>query len=155
WDLLTVHIVESAFVLAGLGTLAVSLRPRGARCGAPGTPRASPPPRPPACRPRTSPSSCGRRTAPSRASPCSSRSRSSSTARSTSSGRSRGRGPTPRRSRRCPPPSSSSSPSRTGSCGGGTPVAVEELPELVTVVLLACVLAVFLYSLPPRRREGG
>jgi len=31
WDLLTVHIVESAFVLAGLGTLAVSLRPRGAR----------------------------------------------------------------------------------------------------------------------------
>ena len=31
WDLLTVHIVESAFVLAGLGTLAVTLRPRGAR----------------------------------------------------------------------------------------------------------------------------
>lgn len=30
WDLLTVHIVESAFVLAGLGTLAVALRPRGA-----------------------------------------------------------------------------------------------------------------------------
>src|SRR3989304_2868520 len=27
WDLLTVHIVESAFVLAGLGTLAVSLPP--------------------------------------------------------------------------------------------------------------------------------
>jgi len=31
WDLLTVHIVESVFVLAGLGTLAVTLRPRGAR----------------------------------------------------------------------------------------------------------------------------
>jgi len=31
WDLLTVHIVESVFVLAGLGTLAVTLRPRRAR----------------------------------------------------------------------------------------------------------------------------
>ncbi len=31
WDLLTVHIVESVFVLAGLATLAVTLRPRGAR----------------------------------------------------------------------------------------------------------------------------
>jgi len=30
WDLLTVHIVESACVLAGLGTLAAALRPRGA-----------------------------------------------------------------------------------------------------------------------------
>lgn len=30
WDLLTVHIVESVFVLSGLGTLAVTLRPRGA-----------------------------------------------------------------------------------------------------------------------------
>ncbi len=30
WDLLTVHVVESAFVLAGLGTLAVTLRPRRA-----------------------------------------------------------------------------------------------------------------------------
>lgn len=30
WDLLTVHIVESAFVLAGLATLAFTLRPRGA-----------------------------------------------------------------------------------------------------------------------------
>ena len=29
-DLATVHIVESAFVLAGLGTLALLLRPRGA-----------------------------------------------------------------------------------------------------------------------------
>jgi hypothetical protein len=29
WDLLTVHIVESAFVLAGLATLAIALRPRG------------------------------------------------------------------------------------------------------------------------------
>ncbi len=34
-------------------------------------------------------------------------------------------------------------------------MAVEELPELVTVVLLACVLAVFLYWLatPRRKRE--
>jgi len=34
-------------------------------------------------------------------------------------------------------------------------VAVEEVPELVTVVLLACVLAVFLYWLatPRRKRE--
>ena len=31
WDLVTVHAVESAFVLAGLGTLAVTLRPRRAR----------------------------------------------------------------------------------------------------------------------------
>ena len=31
WDLLTVHIVESVFVLAGLGTLAVTLRPRRVR----------------------------------------------------------------------------------------------------------------------------
>ena len=30
WDLTTVHIVESVFVLAGLGTLAVTVRPRGA-----------------------------------------------------------------------------------------------------------------------------
>lgn len=28
WDLMTVHVVESVFVLAGLGTLAVALRPR-------------------------------------------------------------------------------------------------------------------------------
>ena len=32
-------------------------------------------------------------------------------------------------------------------------MAVEELPELVTVVLLACVLAVFLYWLAPPRRK--
>ena len=31
WNLMTVHIVESGFVLAGLATLAVTLRPRGAR----------------------------------------------------------------------------------------------------------------------------
>lgn len=31
WDLRTVHIVESVFVLAGLGTLAVTLRPRRER----------------------------------------------------------------------------------------------------------------------------
>ena len=31
WDLVTVHAVESAFVLAGLGTLAVTLRPRRSR----------------------------------------------------------------------------------------------------------------------------
>ncbi len=30
WDLMTVHVVESVFVLAGLGTLAVTLRPRRA-----------------------------------------------------------------------------------------------------------------------------
>ncbi len=30
WNLTTVHIVESVFVLAGLGTLAVTLRPRRA-----------------------------------------------------------------------------------------------------------------------------
>ncbi len=35
-DLATVHIVESVFVLAGLGTLALLLRPRG-------PPRAAPP----------------------------------------------------------------------------------------------------------------
>lgn len=31
WNLMTVHIVESVFVLAGLGTLAVTLRPRRAQ----------------------------------------------------------------------------------------------------------------------------
>jgi len=31
WNLMTVHIVESGFVLAGLATLAVSLRPRRAQ----------------------------------------------------------------------------------------------------------------------------
>ncbi|MEE9593046.1 MAG: hypothetical protein V3W28_05645 [Thermoplasmata archaeon] len=31
WDLATVHLVESAFVLAGLATLAIMLRPRGVR----------------------------------------------------------------------------------------------------------------------------
>jgi hypothetical protein len=31
WDLATVHLIESAFVLAGLVTLAVVLRPRGMR----------------------------------------------------------------------------------------------------------------------------
>ncbi|MEE9593509.1 MAG: hypothetical protein V3W28_08010 [Thermoplasmata archaeon] len=31
WDLATVHLVESAFVLAGLVTLAIVLRPRGVR----------------------------------------------------------------------------------------------------------------------------
>jgi len=30
WNLMTVHIVESGFVLAGLATLAVTLRPRRA-----------------------------------------------------------------------------------------------------------------------------
>lgn len=30
WNLTTVHVVESVFVLAGLGTLAVTLRPRRA-----------------------------------------------------------------------------------------------------------------------------
>lgn len=31
WDLLTVHLVESVFVFAGLGTIAFLLRPRGVR----------------------------------------------------------------------------------------------------------------------------
>jgi hypothetical protein len=31
WDLATVHLVESVFVLAGLVTLAIVLRPRGVR----------------------------------------------------------------------------------------------------------------------------
>ncbi|MFQ5907998.1 MAG: hypothetical protein ACE5JE_04095 [Thermoplasmata archaeon] len=31
WDLPTVHLVESVFVLAGLVTLAIVLRPRGVR----------------------------------------------------------------------------------------------------------------------------
>ena len=31
WNLMTVHIVESGFVLAGLATLAVTLRPRRPR----------------------------------------------------------------------------------------------------------------------------
>ncbi|MFQ5908254.1 MAG: hypothetical protein ACE5JE_05455 [Thermoplasmata archaeon] len=31
WDLATVHLVESAFVLAGLATLAIVLRPRGVK----------------------------------------------------------------------------------------------------------------------------
>ena len=31
WNLMTVHIVESGFVLAGLATLAVTLRPRRAQ----------------------------------------------------------------------------------------------------------------------------
>jgi hypothetical protein len=31
WDLPTVHLVESVFVLAGLATLAIVLRPRGVR----------------------------------------------------------------------------------------------------------------------------
>jgi len=28
WDLMTVHLIESAFVLVGIGTIAVLLRPR-------------------------------------------------------------------------------------------------------------------------------
>lgn len=31
WDLFSVHIIESVFVLAGLGTIAVLLRPRWSR----------------------------------------------------------------------------------------------------------------------------
>ena len=31
WDLLTVHLIESVFVLGGLGTIAFLLRPRGGK----------------------------------------------------------------------------------------------------------------------------
>jgi len=31
WDLVTVHLIESVFVLAGLGTIAFLLRPRSAK----------------------------------------------------------------------------------------------------------------------------
>lgn len=31
WDLFSVHVIESVFVLAGLGTIAVLLRPRWSR----------------------------------------------------------------------------------------------------------------------------
>ena len=31
WDLVTVHLIESAFVFVGIGIIALLLRPRGAR----------------------------------------------------------------------------------------------------------------------------